>query len=129
MRVAIHVVVIACVAAVLAGCAAGTSIDGATSTRFQTSVVSIAGSASSGDPATALAQLEELESALQLALDEGRVSSQRGAEIAAAIDLVRADLTAAIEAIPAPEPPAPTPGDDKGNGKGNDNDKGKGNKD
>lgn len=127
MRAALRVVVMACVAGLLGGCAAVTSIDGPTSTQFQTSVVSIAGSASTGDPATALAQLEELQSALQLALDEGRVSTERGAEIAAAIDVVRADLTAAVEAIPAPEPAAPTPGDDKENGKGND--KGKGKKD
>lgn len=124
MRAALHVMVIACIAALLGGCAAETSIDGATSTQFQASVISIAESASSGDPAGALAQLGELESALQLALDEGRVSTRRGAEITAAVALVRADLTAAVEAIPVPEPAGPI-GDDKGN----DKDKGKGKKD
>jgi hypothetical protein len=89
---------------------------------MQESVSAVTQAAAVGDPTGALAALDALETQLKEGTASGAISADRSAQIQASIDLVRADLTAAL-----PEP-SPTPsqqdknGDDK-NGKGDKEDK------
>lgn len=118
---------------------------GDTSAAMHTSVVQIAERAAAGDYAGALAELALLDRDVAAALDAGRIDTAREQEIRAAMELVRADLEAALATVTSPTPtPTPEPtqtddgGDDSGNeGEGNgggdnkdsdkDDDKGKGN--
>ena len=117
----------------LAGCAAQPS----PAEGLHASVVQIAQRASVEDFTGAMAELLLLERAVETAVAEGTLDDAREAEIRAAIELVRADLTAAATPTPTPTP-TPTEadtGDDDDNsgpgnsGNGNGNDKGKKNKD
>lgn len=124
---------------VLTGCSqAAPEIDADAASRMQASVAAVTEAAAVGDPEGALVALDALEAQLKLDTESGAVSAERSAQIQASIDLVRADL---IAALPAPEPaPEPAPaeeekddkgkddkGDDKGSDKGSDkgDDKGK----
>lgn len=87
----------------LAGCSPGPAdVDAATSRQMQTVVQEIATSASGADYTTAAAKLNSLQSRLDQALAAGQVGSQRGAQIQAAIDQVRADLSALSHTPTAP---------------------------
>jgi hypothetical protein len=82
---------------------------------MQESVSAVTDAAAAGDPAGALAALDALEAQLKEDTASGAISADRSARIQASIDLVRADLTAAL---PAPEPvqteDAPGKSEDKG---------------
>jgi uncharacterized membrane protein YgcG len=109
-RIWTTVAVLAIAASVVTGCAtAQPDLDKGVAATMQTSVLSIAESAASGDLATANAHLDELQSRLKIALAEGDVTEARAAEIQAAIDLVRADLQPPTPTeAPAPVAPADT---------------------
>ena len=113
----------------LGGCAAAQP---STSEDLHTSVVQIAQRASVEDFTGAMAELLLLERAVDAAVTEGEVDDAREAEIRAAIELVRADLTAAATPTPTPTPTeADTGGGDDNSGPGNSGnggDKGKKNK-
>lgn len=105
-----------------------------TAASMHTSVVQIAERAAAGDFAGALAELALLDRDVAGAFDAGRIDADREREIRAAMDLVRADLEAALAAASTP---TPTPaggddegddeGDDKGNGNGGEGNSGEGN--
>jgi hypothetical protein len=111
----------------LAGCATPT-LDGATGSDLQRSVVEVAELAAAGDAAAAIAQLDDLQTDLDAAIATDLITAARAARIQTAIDAVRIDLETLL--APTPEPTA-TPEqtvDDSGevpedgdNGEGNDN--------
>lgn len=95
---------------IVAGCSAQPALDGQTGSAMQARVVAVASSVAAGDPVAALTELESLENALLQATAEGRVSSDRSAQIRASIELVRQDLQAIIAANEPPvEDPVPEP--------------------
>ena len=118
----------------LGGCAAA---EPSPSDGLRASVVQIAQRASVEDFTGAMAELLLLERAVDAAVTEGEVDDAREAEIRAAIELVRADLTAAATPTPTPTPTEADTGGggdnsgpgNSGNGNDNGNDKGKKNKD
>jgi hypothetical protein len=94
---------------------------------LQADVNAIISAAQAGDYAAAKARLDALQHALTQATAEGDVTSDRQARIAAAIDLVRADLAALIPpATPAPQVTAPTGGGTSGDDGSSGGDSGKG---
>ena len=108
----------------LGGCAAQPS----PSADLRDSVVQIAQRASVEDFTGAMAELLLLERAVDASVAEGELDDAREAEIRAAIELVRADLTAAASPTPTPTPTpteADTGDDDDNSGPGNSDDKGK----
>lgn len=132
------------VVALLSGCAGpAADLDASTGRDLQSRVLVVANAAADGDTAGALAALDALEAQLAAAEAAGTVSATRAADIRAAIALVRADLSPAVETpAPTPEPSSLEPaepvspaeddgagddsddgnGDDPGNnGNGNDN--------
>jgi hypothetical protein len=123
---AARAVAVTCAVAVvtaLSGCAqTEPGIDSAVSAALQASVSDVTQAAADGDPEGALAALDVLEAQLKEDTASGAIGADRSAQIQASIDLVRADLTAAL-----PEP-SPTPTPDEKNGKGNGKDEDKGNK-
>jgi len=133
-RVTLTFAAVALSVAVFSGCSpTPTALSEEVSTDMQSGVVAVAEAAAAGDPASAMARLDELQLRLDAALAAGEVSAERADAIQAAIDTVRADL------VPSPEPttePVPEPtvdqgvtddGDDEndnsgpGNNNGNDN--------
>ncbi|GAA1210677.1 hypothetical protein [Rhodoglobus aureus] len=110
-HVAARVVAVTCAAilvtAALTGCApTEPELDSAAASKMQESVSLVTEAAAAGDPAGALAALDALEAQLKEDTASGAISADRSARIQASIDLVRADLTAAL---PKPEPePEPT---------------------
>jgi len=116
----------------LAGCSTSSSkLDASVSAEWQARVVSIADLAAAGDPAGALQELATLEADTAQAEQAGVIDGERAATIQQSIAMVRADLEAAVAAIPVPEPvqtevavtESPTPGsDDDGNSGNNGND-------
>ena len=105
---------------------------------LQTGVVAIADAAAAGDTTSALAEVDALQQQLTEALDDGTITADMAARIQAALDLVRADLTALIPVPdvsetplveePAGEDPVVTdsPDDEKvRNNNGNDGNSGK----
>jgi hypothetical protein len=106
----------------LGGCAAQPS----PSADLHASVVQISQRANVEDFTGAMAELLLLERAVDAAVAEGALDDGREAEIRAAIELVRADLTAAATPTPTPTP-TPTEADtgDDNSGPGNSDDKGK----
>jgi hypothetical protein len=92
----------------LTGCSVGSAdVDSTTSHQMQAVVEQIAGSASGGDYPTAVTKLDSLQVRLDQASAAGQVGSRRGAQIQAAIDQVRADLSALVQ-TPTPTPASPT---------------------
>jgi starvation-inducible outer membrane lipoprotein len=116
-------------ALLLSGCAGSPpALEAETSSTMQDSVVAIAEAAAGGDLQGAAVQLDELEALLAEAQAEGTVSATRAQSIQTAIDVVRADLEAAVRTPePTPEPtedPTEDPDDDSDNsGPGNNNGK------
>jgi septal ring factor EnvC (AmiA/AmiB activator) len=83
-------------AAGLAGCAgAAPELESTASAQLQQRVLEITKSAAGSNPAAALKSLDRLTSELDAAAAAGQVSFKRHRSITAAIDSVRADLTAA----------------------------------
>ncbi|MGV8851148.1 MAG: hypothetical protein ACOH1M_01100 [Rhodoglobus sp.] len=117
-------VAVALVAVVLAGCSqTAPEIDADAASRMQASVAAVTQAAAVGDAEGALIALEALEAQLKLDTESGAISAERSAQIQASIDLVRADL---IAALPAPSPtPTPTSDEKDNKGKDEDDDKGK----
>lgn len=97
-----------------------------TSAAMHTSVMQIAERAAAGDYAGALAELALLDRDVAAALDAGRIDAAREQEIRTAIDLVRADLEAALAAVTSPTP-APTDEGGDGDDDGDDDDRNSGN--
>jgi len=95
----------AVVATVLAGCTAATPrIDADTAAALQSGVMAVSVAAAAGDFTTAQADLAAVRDTLAASADT--LTTARTSEIQAAIDLVDADLTAAIAAS-APAEPVP----------------------
>jgi hypothetical protein len=92
----------------LSGCAPTDPSDAATE-KLGASVVQTAERAASGDYAGAAASLDVLQARLTEYVEAGDIATDRSIEIQAAIDVVRADLTALIAAqtTPTPEPTEP----------------------
>ncbi len=106
------------------GLSACTPDDGVTD-ELRGAVVQIAERSAAGDFIGALAELDLLVEDLDAAVEEGAIDSAREREIRAAIDLVRADLEAAVAAA---NTPAPAPDDGEGgDGGGGDGDGNSGN--
>lgn len=122
------------VVALLSGCAGpAADLDASTGRDLQSRVLVVANAAADGDTAGALAALDALEAQLAAAEAAGTVSATRAADIRAAIALVRADLSPAVETpAPTPEPSSVAPvepvspveddggGDDSDDGNGDD---------
>lgn len=138
-------------AGILAGCAPAPELDRDAARQLQSQVLTVTEAAAANDPAAALQQLDGLALKLDEAAARGGVSFQRHQGIRAALESVRADLTAqqaaaarlaaeqeaaaqaaaaaaaqaeADAAAEAAAPPAvaPAPPSDKGKAKGKDND-------
>ncbi|QIG39972.1 hypothetical protein G5T42_11155 [Microbacterium sp. 4R-513] len=88
----------------LAGCGAQPTLDGTAAAGMQDSVVAVAQLAANGDAPGATAQLDQLQSQLDAAIDGDLVTAARAARIQDAIDAVRADLAALAAPQPAPSP-------------------------
>ncbi len=96
---------------------------------MQTTVVTAANQAASGDPLAALLTLDTLQNQLQEAIDTEQISTERAALIRQSLDLVRADLqpieSPATAVVPAPSDTEPAetvtddPTQDGNNGNGN----------
>ena len=109
---------------VLSGCAGDEPLyDAGAADRLQQQVLTVSETSAAGDFETALLRLDELVVQVNDALARGEITPERHQSILSAIELVRADLLAAIEAAkppPAPEPePEPAPEENAGNGDGN----------
>lgn len=109
-RTRLGVVAVVLLASTLSGCTAtkaeiGTSV----AKSLETSVMTVTKSAAAGDPAAALVALAALQAQLTRATASGAVSADRQARIQASIDLVRADLTAALPPKPTATPTQPAP--------------------
>lgn len=126
MRVLRALVIAAASVSLCVGCAAQPAIDSGISAELQQEVVDLANTAATGDAAAALTQLEALNLQLLEATSRGQVSSERSTQIGAAIELVRQDLQAAVDAV-EPEPVQPVEPQDDKKGKDENDEKGKGN--
>jgi ribosomal protein S20 len=113
------VVVVALALLALAGCsAAPTDLESTAATDLQTAVVAVATPAAAADYETAITQLDEVQARLDAAIEDGAVSASRAAQIQSAIDVVRADLEAALaeeQETATPEEPAEPTKPGKGN--------------
>ena len=124
-QVTARVVAVTCAAilvtAALTGCApTEPGLDSAAASKMQESVSLVTEAAAAGDPTGALAALDALEAQLKEDTASGAISADRSARIQASIDLVRADLTAAL---PKPEPTQTEEDPGKSGDKGNREDK------
>ena len=126
MRVLRALVVAVASASLCVGCAARPAIDSEISAELQQEVVDIANTAATGDAAAALTQLDALNQQLLEATSRGEVSSERSTQIGAAIELVRQDLQAVVEAV-EPEPVQPVEPEEPESDKKGKDEKGKGN--
>jgi len=88
----------------LSGCGgAPQEIAAGTSELMQSTIVTAAGQAASGDTMSALATLDSLQTQLQNAVTSGDITSERAVTVQQSIDLVRADLQPIPTVTPAPE--------------------------
>ena len=126
MRVLRALVVAVASVSLFVGCAAQPAIDSEISAELQQEVVDIANTAATGDAAAALTQLDALNQQLLEATSRGEVSSERSTQIGAAIELVRQDLQAVVDAA-EPEPVQPVEPEEPENDKKGKDEKGKGN--
>ncbi|TAP39954.1 hypothetical protein [Arthrobacter sp. S39] len=89
-------------AALLAGCGpAETGLQRDAARQLQEQVLSVSQAAAANDPAAALKALDGLEAGVASAADRGQVSEDRRRGIMTSVAAVRADLTAAVEALAA----------------------------
>jgi ribosomal protein S20 len=106
----------------LAACAgAPRAIDPTASERLTEAVSAVSADAAAGDAAAASAHLDAVQAELDAAVAAGTVTAARATRIQTAIDLVRADLVAALTPAPAPAPEpevttGPATNDDDGTG-------------
>lgn len=102
---------VAVITTALSGCtSSATSLDADTAAALQNGVMAVSVASAAGDFTTAQAGLGDVRATLAAAAD--RLSAARTAQIQTAIDLVDADLAAAIVASAPPVPaqtPAPAP--------------------
>lgn len=84
----------ALIAGSLTGCGAPPELDGTAARQLQSQVLAVTEAAATNDSAGALKLLDELTARLDAAAADGQVSFKRHQSIKAAIDAVRADLTA-----------------------------------
>ena len=126
MRVLRALVVAVASVSLCVGCAAQPAIDSEISAELQQEVVDLANTAATGDAAAALTQLDALNQQLLEATSRGEVSSERSTQIGAAIELVRQDLQAVVDAA-EPEPVQPVEPEEPENDKKGKDEKGKGN--
>ena len=95
----------------LAGCAPSTpALSAEVSEQLQNDIVALANAAAAGDTAGAQGALAVLETRLAEGLAANTITADRGESIQAAVELVRADLTAMTEPEVEPTPsetPAP----------------------
>jgi hypothetical protein len=105
-RLGLVLVGAAVVASALGGCASATpNLDPDTAQALQSGVMAVSTAAAAGDFATAQADLATVRGTLAASADT--LTAERTQQIQTAIDLVDADLAAAIEAS-LPAEPAPT---------------------
>ncbi len=111
----------------LVGCGSGApDIAATTSSELKAAVQDIGTAAASGRYAAAVTLLDTLQSRLDQALAAGQVTSDREAQIQAAIDRVRGDLGALVPATaPSASPAASTTPSPVGTGAGPGKHKGK----
>ncbi|MEO7006138.1 MAG: hypothetical protein ABI275_01750 [Terrimesophilobacter sp.] len=115
----------ALVTAALSGCApVAPGIDSAAASKMQASVSAVTQAAAANDPSRAIAGLDTLEAQLKQDTASGAINADRSARIQASIDLVRADLTAALP-TPSPTPTVQTPSQQENKGKDGNDKKGK----
>ena len=116
----------------LTGCAAQEpDYDPKVADRLQAEVLEVSQLSAAADYSAAMLALAELEVELKDALARGAITAERYESVMAALNLVRADLQAAIDALTPPPPVV----DDSGNGEDDDkkdddkkdDEKGKGN--
>lgn len=110
-------------AASLSACApTSPDFDSDAASLLQSSVATVTDAAAAGDPVAALAALDVLQAQLNENTSTGAIGAERSARIQASLDLVRADLTAALpDPTPTTDPADETSNDNEnGNGKGDD---------
>ncbi len=93
----------------LAGCAGSSTPEDRALDDLQQRTLSVTQSSADGDYAKALAQLEELRTAVEADLAEGSIDQARRDEVIARIDAVRAQLEAARDAAETTPTPSPSP--------------------
>jgi hypothetical protein len=102
-------------ALLLTGCAGSpATLEPVSASQLQAGVLKVTTSAAAGDFSTAQAELAAVQADLLAASAADQLTASRASQIQAAIDLVRADLAAAITAsLPTPvatrTPSSPTP--------------------
>ncbi|KDP92376.1 MULTISPECIES: hypothetical protein [Clavibacter] len=93
----------------LAGCAGSSTPEDRALDDLQQRTLSVTQSSADGDYAKALAQLEELRTAVEADLADGSIDQARRDEVIARIDAVRAQLEAARDAAETTPTPSPSP--------------------
>ncbi|MFS4506819.1 hypothetical protein ACMA46_11335 [Clavibacter sp. Sh2141] len=93
----------------LAGCAGPSTPEDRALDDLQQRTLSVTQSSADGDYAKALAQLEELRTAVEADLADGSIDQARRDEVIARIDAVRAQLEAARDAAGSTPTPTPAP--------------------
>lgn len=124
MRLGMRLLAPAMAALLLAGCASDYGAQ--TAAELQARVVTVTDASAAGDWLTASTAVDELAADAADARAEGLITEARYDRIMAAIELVRAELEAAIAAVP--EPPADPGEGNEGNGKDDKDDKDNGKK-
>ncbi|MBB5640234.1 hypothetical protein [Cryobacterium roopkundense] len=101
-RLAVAVAACAMTALLLAGCAGKPpALEPTTAEQLQADVLGVTEAAAAGDLVQARSELSHAEANLRTAAASGQVAPERSAEIQAAINLVSADLSTAIDAAEA----------------------------
>ena len=112
-RLSIALAAVIVVASALTGCSSPPpDLQQTTATQLQAGVQTLTAAAAAGDLEAAQASLDAVQADLLAAAAAEKVSAARAAEIQSALNLVSADLAAAVEAS-QPEPTvAPAPSDE-----------------
>lgn len=122
-RRALGLVLAVVVSVALAGCAPSTPApDDSVTAQLEQTVLDVTVAVDESNWDDAAAGLDALEAQIDTALASGGLTTERAAEIRAAIELVRADIAAGID-DQEPEPTETPEPDKPGNGNGNGNKK------
>ena len=126
-RLTLALAAVTLVASTLTGCGSTPpDLQQSTATQLQAGVQDVTVAAAAGDFDAAQVSLEAVQADLLTAAAADEVSAARAADIQSALNLVFADLTAAIEAsepeptvapVPAPRPTSVDNGNDKDDGR------------
>ncbi|MDQ0745589.1 type II secretory pathway pseudopilin PulG [Clavibacter sp. B3I6] len=108
-RAAVGLATTAAALLLLAGCAGPSTPEESALDDLQQRTLSVTQSSADGDYAKALAQLEELRTAVEADLADGSIDQARRDEVIARIDAVRAQLEAARDAAGSTPTPTPAP--------------------